>query len=105
MPSCSHEEKKPGTAHPSVKQQIVDMTLNGGGVRDIVRVLKVSSATAIDLLDIQLHDRVLEVRFSPGVGIQLLAWPASAGYVAGVDDSDCHSKTILSTKPWRLTPL
>jgi transposase-like protein len=31
-----------------VKQQIVDMTLNGSGVRDIVRVLGVSSATVID---------------------------------------------------------
>ena len=30
---------------PAVKQPIVDMTLNGSGVRDIVRVLKVSSAT------------------------------------------------------------
>jgi len=32
----------------AVKQQIVAMTLNGSGVRDIVRVLKVSSATVID---------------------------------------------------------
>ena len=35
---------------PVVKQQIVDMTLNGSGVRDIVRVLGVSSATVIDVL-------------------------------------------------------
>jgi len=35
---------------PAVKQQIVDMTLNGSGVRDIVRVLGVSSATVIDVL-------------------------------------------------------
>src|SRR5881628_2727751 len=35
---------------PAVKQQIVDMTLNGSGVRDIVRVLKVSSAAVIDVL-------------------------------------------------------
>jgi transposase-like protein len=35
---------------PAVKQQIIDMTLNGSGVRDIVRVLKVSSATVIDVL-------------------------------------------------------
>jgi len=33
-----------------VRQQIVDMTLNGSGVRDIVRVLRVSSATVIDVL-------------------------------------------------------
>jgi transposase-like protein len=35
---------------PAVKQQIVDMTLNGSGVRDIVRILGVSSATVIDVL-------------------------------------------------------
>jgi len=34
---------------PAVKQQIVDMTLNGSGVRDIARVLRVSSATVIDV--------------------------------------------------------
>src|SRR2546426_7096237 len=33
---------------PAVKQPIVDLTLNGRGVRDIVRVLRVSSATVID---------------------------------------------------------
>ena len=32
---------------PAVKQQIIDMTLNGSGVRDIVRVLRFSSATVI----------------------------------------------------------
>ena len=42
----------------------------------------------IGLLDIQPHDRVLEVGFGPGVGIQLLARAASAGYVAGVDSSE-----------------
>jgi transposase-like protein len=35
---------------PEIKRQIVDMTLNGSGVRDIVRVLSVSSATVIDVL-------------------------------------------------------
>jgi ubiquinone/menaquinone biosynthesis C-methylase UbiE len=42
----------------------------------------------IDLLDIQPHDSVLEVGFGPGVGLQLLARLASAGYVAGVDYSE-----------------
>ena len=35
---------------PAVKQQIIDMTLNGSGVRDLVRVLRVSSATVIAVL-------------------------------------------------------
>jgi ubiquinone/menaquinone biosynthesis C-methylase UbiE len=45
------------------------------------------AAEVIDLLDIQPHDSVLEVGFGPGVGIQLLTRSASAGYVAGIDDS------------------
>src|SRR5690348_7929248 len=32
---------------PSVKQQIVDMTLNGSGIRDIARVLHVGTNTVI----------------------------------------------------------
>jgi transposase-like protein len=35
---------------PEIKQRIVDLTLKGCGVRDIVRVLKVSSATVINTL-------------------------------------------------------
>ena len=45
------------------------------------------AAWVIDLLAIQPHESVLEVGFGPGVGIQLLARSASAGYVAGVDVS------------------
>ena len=53
---------------PAVKQQIVDMTLNGSGVRDIVRVLGVSSATVIDVLKKkepavkQMNERLLHTR-------------------------------------------
>jgi transposase-like protein len=32
---------------PEVKRQIIEMTLNGGGVRDIARVLRVSPSTVI----------------------------------------------------------
>lgn len=35
---------------PEVKRQIVDMTLNGSGVRDIARVLRVSPTTVIEEL-------------------------------------------------------
>jgi ubiquinone/menaquinone biosynthesis C-methylase UbiE len=46
------------------------------------------AAWVINLLDIQPNDRVLEVGFGPGVGIQLLARSVSGGYVAGVDPSE-----------------
>ena len=41
----------------------------------------------VGLLDIQSNDKVLEVGFGPGVGIQLLTGLASGGYIAGVDYS------------------
>ena len=41
----------------------------------------------INLLEVQPTDKVLEVGFGPGVGIQLLANSAPAGRVAGVDCS------------------
>lgn len=44
--------------------------------------------SVIGLLDVQANDRALEVGFGPGVGIQLLAKLASAGYVTGVDYSE-----------------
>jgi ubiquinone/menaquinone biosynthesis C-methylase UbiE len=43
---------------------------------------------AIELLDVQPEDRVLEVGFGPGVGIALLAGAASSGWVAGADPSE-----------------
>ena len=35
---------------PAIKQRIVDLTLNGCGVRDVVRMLGVSSATVVSTL-------------------------------------------------------
>jgi len=35
---------------PDVKQQIVDMTMNGSGIRDIARVLHVSPTTVVETL-------------------------------------------------------
>jgi ubiquinone/menaquinone biosynthesis C-methylase UbiE len=58
-----------------------------GGIL-MARLNQQCAAWVIELLVIQLHDRVLEVGFGPGVGIQLLARSASAGYVAGVDYSE-----------------
>lgn len=42
---------------------------------------------AIDLLGVRPSDKVLEVGFGPGVGIQLLTKSASSGRVVGVDYS------------------
>ena len=35
---------------PEVKRQIVDMTMNGSGIRDIARVLHISPTTVIETL-------------------------------------------------------
>ena len=53
----------------------------------MARMNRKCAAWVIDLLDVQPTDRVLEIGFGPGVGIQLLTSSASAGYVAGVDPS------------------
>jgi len=42
----------------------------------------------LELLDVQPHDRVLEVGFGPGVAVALIAERASSGFVAGVDPSE-----------------
>ncbi|HEY9600422.1 MAG TPA: class I SAM-dependent methyltransferase [Allocoleopsis sp.] len=41
----------------------------------------------IHLLEIQPGDKVLEVGFGPGVGIEILTTTVSTGYIAGVDYS------------------
>jgi ubiquinone/menaquinone biosynthesis C-methylase UbiE len=43
---------------------------------------------AIALLDVQPNERVLEIGFGPGVGIDLLVHSASLGWVAGIDPSE-----------------
>jgi ubiquinone/menaquinone biosynthesis C-methylase UbiE len=53
----------------------------------MARTNRKCAAWVIDLLDVQPSDKMLEVGFGPGVGIQLLTSSASAGYVAGVDPS------------------
>ena len=45
----SREYAYPGRL-PQVKRQIVEMTLNGSGVRDIARVLQISPTTVIEAL-------------------------------------------------------
>jgi ubiquinone/menaquinone biosynthesis C-methylase UbiE len=43
---------------------------------------------AIELLHVQAHDRVLEIGFGPGVGVELLASLVLSGRVDGVDYSE-----------------
>jgi ubiquinone/menaquinone biosynthesis C-methylase UbiE len=45
------------------------------------------NAWVVSLLDVQPHDRVLEIGFGPGVAIQHLAQRASKGLVCGIDSS------------------
>jgi len=53
----------------------------------MARMNRKVAAWAIDLLNVHPSDRVLEVGFGPGVGIQVLAALASSGRVVGVDSS------------------
>jgi ubiquinone/menaquinone biosynthesis C-methylase UbiE len=45
------------------------------------------AAWVIGVLDVAPRDKVLEVGFGPGVGIELLTQAASGGYVFGIDPS------------------
>ncbi|MEX3687046.1 class I SAM-dependent methyltransferase [Paraburkholderia sp. BR14263] len=45
------------------------------------------AAWAIGPLEIREHDRVLEIGFGPGAGIQLLAAAAPSGHIDGIDPS------------------
>ena len=53
-PSCPHQTFLVEYSHqgrvPEVKQQILEMTLNGSGIRDIARVLHISPTTVIEEL-------------------------------------------------------
>src|SRR6266516_5174338 len=46
---------------------------------------------AVGLLDVQPHDRVLELGFGPGVAVREFASRATSGLVVGVD----HSEVML----------
>ncbi|HEY1362937.1 MAG TPA: class I SAM-dependent methyltransferase [Xanthobacteraceae bacterium] len=46
-----------------------------------------AAAQVIKLLDVRPDDKVLEVGFGPGVGIELLLERITGGWVAGVDES------------------
>ena len=50
-PSCSYQSFLLDPAYrgrlPEIKQQVIEMSLNGSGIRDTARVLKISTATVI----------------------------------------------------------
>jgi ubiquinone/menaquinone biosynthesis C-methylase UbiE len=73
-----------------------------GGVI-MARMNRKCAAWVIGLLDLRPNDKVLEVGFGPGVGIQLSANLAFAGYVAGVDPSKemVAQATSLNASPIR----
>jgi ubiquinone/menaquinone biosynthesis C-methylase UbiE len=58
-----------------------------GGI-GMARTNRKTATWAIDRLDVQPDDSVLEVGFGPGVGIHLLAQAVVTGRVVGVDCSD-----------------
>jgi ubiquinone/menaquinone biosynthesis C-methylase UbiE len=58
-----------------------------GGVI-MARTNRAIAARVVELLNIQPSDRVLEVGFGPGVGIQLLAEKITSGEVVGIDCSE-----------------
>src|SRR5262245_23921565 len=61
-----------------------------GGVGGFImaRINRRTATWAIDRLDVQPDDSVLEVGFGPGVGVQLLAQTVVTGRIAGIDCSE-----------------
>ena len=50
---------------PHIKEQIIDMSLNGSGIRDIARVLKISPTTVIKEIKKRNRIEFSEHRFAP----------------------------------------
>jgi transposase-like protein len=50
-PECDHQSFLLNPAYkgrlPEIKQQVIEMSLNGSGIRDTARVLQISTATVI----------------------------------------------------------
>ena len=59
QPTCAHRSFVPEPAYngrlPQVKEQIIDMELNGSGIRDTARVLKISPTTVMSELKKKRH--------------------------------------------------
>jgi transposase-like protein len=66
-PECSRQSFLRDPAYrgrlPAIKQQVLEMSLNGSGVRDTARVLKISTATVIH----ELKKRAYTHRRQPAI--------------------------------------
>lgn len=51
---------------PGIKKQIVDMCINGSGIRDTARVLKISTRTVIDTIKKSLQFSEVKLELSKG---------------------------------------
>jgi len=64
-PNCTHYSFQLDLTYkgrsPEVKEQIIDMALNGSGIRDTARVLKISPTTVIN----ELKKRVVAEQCKP----------------------------------------
>lgn len=58
------------------------------GGKIMARMNRPIAEQAIDLLDIRPDDKVLEIGFGPGVGIEVLSGVVSTGLIAGVEPSE-----------------
>lgn len=62
--------------------------IGGVGGAILARTNRACAARVVGLLDIQSRDRVLEIGFGPGVGLEFLASAAPSATIAGVDVSN-----------------
>ena len=75
----------------------------------MARMNRPCAAWTIDLLKMRGDDRILEIGFGPGVGIQLLAEVAPAGHVDGIDPSQemvghAHENPRMTNQLVRFAP-
>lgn len=56
--------------------------------RIMARKNRAQNEFSVEVLGVQPTDRILEIGFGHGVGIEMIAEKASDGYVAGIDHSD-----------------
>jgi len=81
---------------PVIKQQIMDMALNGSGIRDIARVLKISPTTVISELKKRLHNFNMSITRSYRGSIPRTF---SSSYVKSKRQKSMKCGALSATKP------